>query len=204
MSVGDIFLNTIEDFNKNTKFVNDVFCINNKLPEKVFNDSYCNFLFEEFDWTMSSGFWNIIKNIATITNDKHVITAVLNPHPVDYYYKNFKYFNWAEIPVEFEGDVYCEFIEKAPKLSEVDSIIYNSNTIVWTSPTSQWGIWGERSCGICIIAFKKGVEMENILPVLQNWQPVEKAIESWISVNFKGQKVPDGFKQRIISNYRLD
>lgn len=200
MSAEEVFLKTKEDFDKNSKFINTVFFTKSDLPEKVFNDNYDNFLFEEFDWTTSGEFWDTIKGIAKVMNDDHVIVAVLNPHPVDYYYKEFNFYNWAEIPLEFDIHQYYEFLETSPNSSEADAIVNNSFTIAWTSPSMKWGIWGDRSYGTCILAFEKGNNIDSILPILDNWKPVKKAID-WISLNFKDQKIPEDFKNRIFKNY---
>ena len=195
-----VFLKTKEDFDKTNKFINNVFCTKNDLPEKVFNDNYGNFLFQEFDWTTSGEFWNTISSIAKLMDDNLIIVAVQDPHPVDYYYKHFSYYNWAEIPLEFTNDQYYEFIATAPKDSEADAIIYNTNTIAWMSPSMKWGIWGDRSYGICILAFEKATEIDNVLPILETWRQVKDSID-WIAINFKDQKIPKNFKNRIIDNF---
>jgi len=39
-----------------------------------------------------------IRGLAEKSKDDYVILAVLKPNPMDYYYKEFSYFNWLKLP----------------------------------------------------------------------------------------------------------
>ena len=86
-----------------------------------------------------------------------VIMGVLDPHPEEYYYKEFGYYNWLKLPCDLTGDQYMDVLEEYPQDSMADSIMHNSFVVVWFPPSKEWIIIGDRSYGINILAIKMRV-----------------------------------------------
>lgn len=201
MNLDTIFVKEKDEFLKVNKFIGSVFNTENTLPEQVFTKNFTDYLFEEFDWTMDDEFWNFIKVLAIKSGDNQVFSAVIDPNQMDYFFKEFSYFNCVKLPVELEDNEYREVLEFGPIGSPADAILYNSNVIVWTSPSMKWGVWGQRQYGTCIMAFNSEIEINELMPYLKSWKSAENALDSWIAINFTNQKIPEGFTKMFNKNY---
>ena len=201
MDLSKLFIKDMNEYNDTLKLISNVFRMERGLPEQVFIEKYDKFLFEEFDWTMSGEFWNILQTLARKTNDNYIITAIMDPSPANYFYNEFGYFNWGKLPINLTSDKYLKFIESSPKDSVADSILHNSNTIIWTSPSLKWGIFGERNYGVCVMAFKSDLDIDDLSTILKSWKPVKKALELWLPNNFANQRVPKEISDSLCNNY---
>lgn len=201
MNLDTLFVKKIDEFQEVHKFIDNVFNIESQLPEQVFSKNFSNYIFEEFDWTMCSEFWDLMRVLAMKVNDSQIFSVVIDPDQVNYFYKEFNYFNCIKIPVNLEKHEYSKVLEIGPKESPADAILYNSNIVVWTSPSMKWGVWGQRNFGICILAFNKDIKKDDFMPFLKSWKSAEKALESWVTMNFVGQKIPEKFSKVFCLNY---
>jgi hypothetical protein len=172
------------------------------LPNKVFQETYNNYLFREFDFAMTESFWVEIRELANKINDDSIIMAVLSPDPLNYYYKEFGYFNWVKLKVSITPAQYMDILNLNPKDSPADSIFINSNTIVWASSSKKWAIWGEREKGVCVIAFneKLGVDIQNLTS--NNWRSIDNTVTDWIGLNYKNYIIPKDIENKLFVNYK--
>lgn len=203
MNLDTIFIKEKDEFLKINKFIRNVFNTESALPEQVFAKNFSNYLFEEFDWTMNGEFWDFIKTLADKTGDSQVFSVVIDPNQLDYFYKEFNYFNCVKLPVCLENSQYFEVLELGPKGSPADAILYNSNIVVWTSPSMKWGVWGQRQYGTCIMAFNKDLKIDDLMPYFKSWKSADKALESWVAMNFSNQRIPEEFMKIFCMNYSM-
>lgn len=201
MNLENLFVSNMNEYKMYRDLINNVIEPSINLPGNVFTDWYNNFLFEEFDWTMTEEFSEKLKQLAIETNEPFVLIAVLDPNPSEYYFNEFGYFNWIKIPTDVLDTFYFEAIEYPPEESVADSILYNSQKIVWTVPSAAWAIWGDRNYGICILGRKMGCQLESEQN-LKNWKTVENALESWMKLSFENQDIPKKFKRQMVLNYK--
>lgn len=204
MNFGNLFVRDNKEFNEFKEMIIAIFNIENNLPEQVFDKKFGDFKFEEFDWTMSGEFWNTLKKLAIQTKDDFVLTAVLKPNPVKYFYKEFNYYNWIKLPVNLSADEYYEILEVGPEESPADAVVYNSYTVVWLSPSMKWAIWGERDYGISVIGFNKMSHQNKLSFSLKSWRSIDDAVLSWIETNFMSQELQQDFVKTLYSNYSQD
>ncbi|WCK55593.1 hypothetical protein PP175_06515 [Aneurinibacillus sp. Ricciae_BoGa-3] len=203
MNVKDAFLIERDEYENLNALVKKVFFVDNHLPNRVFQKDYKHFFFLEFYSAMDETFWDNLKQLAKLTNDKFVLMAVLNPDPLSYYFKEFNYFNWTKLPIELSSDDYMNILNLAPDESPADSIIDNSYTIVWISPSMEWAIWGERDNGVCVIGFKNDTNVSEYLPYIPNWLTIDNMIvKEWVGLNYKDYKIPDDIAITLDSNYK--
>ena len=198
MKLNDLFISNMDEYKVYSDLINDVVETSINLPANVFRDGK-KFLFEDFDWVMTEEFSEKLKLLALETNEPFVLVAVLDPNPVEYYYKEFGYFNWIKVPTNFLNVIYFEALMHSPEESFADSILYNSKTVVWTVPSAKWAIWGDRDFGTCILGFREACQINS--EHLDSWKTVEDALEMWIKLSFRNQNVPKDFKRQMISNY---
>lgn len=199
MKTEDLFITNIEEFKKYSELIENAIKSPSDLPERVFSDGYNTFFFEEFDWAMTEEFSGVLMQL--LVNEPYLLIAVLEPNPSEYYFNEFGYFNWIRIPYNELDGIYYEALEYSPEGSIADSILYNSQKIVWTVPSAKWAIWGDRDYGVCILGCTEDYQIKSG-ESLKSWKTVEDALGSWMQLSFRDQNVPEEFKLQMISNYK--
>jgi hypothetical protein len=191
-----------KDFEQLWGLVNSIFKINQRLPDQVFNQNYSHFLFEEFDWAMSADFWDsCIRPLAALSQDTQILVAVLDPDPINYFYREFGYYGWRKVSVDIGGHNYFNLLGAGPASSPADAMLFDSESVVWVPMSKQWAIWGERSYGTCILAFADGNTKLAKTPLLKTWRSADKALDDFICLNFKNQETPKEFADPLRRNY---
>jgi hypothetical protein len=122
-----------------------------RLPNQPFVKPFNKYSFEEFDWMMGDSCWPSLVNLATVSNDTKILLAVLDPDPAQYYKAEFNYYNWAIVPVDIDKNTYWSILNLTPENSPADSVLANSEIVVWLPQSLRWVIWGERSSGLCVL-----------------------------------------------------
>ncbi|MBB3909381.1 hypothetical protein [Anoxybacteroides rupiense] len=201
MNLETLFVREKKEFNKLIGMASNTFYIENRLPKQVFREQFNNFLFEEFDWTMDKDFWRTIQQLSRQTKDNYVLTAVLDPSPVEYFYKEFNYYNWMKLPVNLSPDEYLDVLELGPEESPADAVLYNSYTVIWLPPSMKWAIWGERSYGVCVLGLQDVNNSADLLPILKNWRSIDETVLSWVGLNFVNQQLPQEMADIFFLNY---
>ena len=54
------YIKTEKDFKDAWTLLNNVFQIDQRMPNQVFKEPFGCFIFEEFDWAMTPEFWNSV------------------------------------------------------------------------------------------------------------------------------------------------
>lgn len=189
-------------FDSAWKLINNSFNTQEGFPKQVFNTKYSNFLFEEFDWAMTPEFWeSAIKPLSIISQDTHVLVAVLDPDPVKYFYHTFCCYNFIKFPTNISGNDYWHSLKIGPKDSRADAMLFNSETVVWLPMSTKWAIWGERSYGTCVLAFENDNTKFSSDNITKTWKSAAFALDCFASINFKNHIVPKEFFDSIMKNY---
>ncbi|MFB7142940.1 hypothetical protein ACFCYN_25465 [Gottfriedia sp. NPDC056225] len=197
------FIKDVNKFNKLKNIQEDIFLLDKEFPNQVFQKEFSNYRFEQFDNLMSEEFWTTIRRLAEWSKDEYVIFAVLSPHPKDYYYKEFGYFNWLELPINLTGDDYLDILNEGPQNYEADAIINNSFIITLFSPSKKWGIWADRDYEITVIAFNDNDLNIDVVLDTKVWLSAEnEVVQEWMSYTFRPDfKVPHSISNKLIMNY---
>ena len=191
-----LFLNDVDQFAHRKREVEAHFRVEQSLPEMVFREVPRCFKFQDFDWAISADFWPSAQALCRSSADASLLIAVLEPDPIHYYKKEFGYYNWAELSASASSEDYWTMLSCFPSESRADSILANSEKVVWLPPSKKWAIWGERSCEVCVLGgwYPAG---------LSSWNSLEWALEMAMPNAFAGGAVPTGFAQQIRQNYGL-
>ena len=72
MKIKNVFVKEVNDFRLIFNDINRIFNVEKGLPEQVFNNKSSNFSCEEFDWTMSDKFWDLLKALAIRSSDDQI------------------------------------------------------------------------------------------------------------------------------------
>ncbi len=194
MTTHALFIRDDEGFEKNKKQVEETMATKEGLPNQIFGRDFSWFAFEEFDWAMSDEFWTALQEMACVSGDSSVLMAVLDPDPKSYFKNEFGYYNWAEIPVSSSKDDYWNVLNAHPESSLADSILFNSEKVVWLPRSGKWAVWGERSYGVCVLGSYEHVENGP-------WRDVEWALANCFANNFTSRIVPAEFATLLRRNF---
>ncbi|MED3992292.1 hypothetical protein [Priestia aryabhattai] len=204
MKPTNFFIKDIQDFQSTNKNLKSIFNTNKELPDKVFNQRCDYYLFEEFYWVMCDDFWPTVQYLTKIFNEKEVTVAVLDPHPTDYFYKEFGYFNYLKLPTSLSSEEYSNALEIGPEDYPADAPYYHSEKVVWFSSSKQWAIWGERSLDICVIGFNESVLLDYLMTSPSKWSYLNEDVEELIGLNFRNMTLPQDFRESLSKNYAHD
>lgn len=185
------------DFEEALRLVSNVFYDEERLPNQVFKVPFQNTVVLDFDHAMSYRFWNEVEQLTDIFDDSFVIMAVLDPHPVNYYYIEFSQYNWCMLKKGTTSDEYWNTLQQSPIESPADSILSNSEVIVWLPSSMKWALWGERSYGICVLGFSDDIGDYKS----ESWFTMDKAITDLVSLNFRNYTVPEEIISKLMKYY---
>jgi len=180
-----------------TTLVDGIFRKGKRFPEQVFQKQFNRFMYHDFYWTLSGDFWLELQKLAVNSMDESILVGVLEPDPENYFYREFKYYNWLELPVYLSVETYYDIIESFPKESPADALVYNSDIVFWFSPSGKWAIWGERYWECSVIGFKSTTNYKNLCSMLDSWHTFSEKINS----DFTDSSYPQKFIDRFPSNY---
>lgn len=193
-----LYINNTKGYQAALLSLNKIFCIEQRLPDQVFKTPFFGFTCEDFDDTMTANFWNtLLQPIGKALNDSHILTAVLDPDPKNYFYPNFGYYNMLNMPIDTTGTEYLKSLETGPVTSPADAILYNSEIVVWAPSGGRWAVWGQRDCEICILAFADEQAMAVVRSFLnKNWKSPNIALNKFVL-----KYAPKNFLDVFLSNY---
>ncbi len=185
------------EFEEVSRLISNVFYEEKCLPDQVFKSSFRNTVVLDFDHLMSYSFWSELEHLTNIFDESHIITAVLDPHPVNYYYKEFSYYNWCIFNKETTAAEYWDNLQQSPTDSPADSMSIHSNVVVWLPSSMKWALWGERNYGIGILKFNDDMGDYSS----ESWFTMDQAIIDLVSLNFKDYTVPKDIESKLIKHY---
>lgn len=194
MNMSSLFVRDTLVFADSMEMVERTFSTEEHIPSQVFRRGFNWFAFEEFDWSMSDGFWSFIQDLARSTGDASLLMAVLDPEPEHYFKKEFGYYNWADIPVSASSDDYWELLNSHPEDSPADSFLVNSERVIWLPRSAKWAVWGERSYGVCVLATRERMQ-------IGSWRDIDWALKYYFPNAFKDRIVPPEFIASLRLNY---
>lgn len=124
-----------------------------QLPNQIFNHLYKNYLFITFDEILMADFFKKIKEYAHLAKDSDFWLSVIDPDPEEYFFQHFKRYSILVFNEESTEKQFISALTTFPKENLADSIMHNSNTILVSSSSGKWAIFGDRELDIGICAF---------------------------------------------------
>lgn len=110
---------------------------------------------------------------------------VLDLYFINYFYKEFGYFNYLKFFVFLLSEEYRNVLEIGLEDYFVDVLYYYLEKIVWFFFFKKWVIWGEWSLDICVIGFNEFVLLDYLMKLLFKWLYLNEDIEDLIGLNFR-------------------
>ena len=130
------------------------------LPEKVFRETFKYFLFITFDDLLMPHFFNHLKQFLIEVGEERFWLTVIDPEPKLYFGVNFTFFGSFEFSNADTENDYISALNEYPKDSLADALAHNSNSLLISSFTYKWAIFGNRDADIAICAFSDRTQME--------------------------------------------
>lgn len=199
-----VFLKEKHIFEKSFQIVKEMFHYNRCLPEQVFQSTCNHYFICDIDKALGGPFQDELQNLASIFKDDYIIMGILNPDPVTYYYRKIGYYNWLHIPANAPENYYWDMLTIEPDGTPFDSLLFNSYTMVWASPSKQWAIWGERDYGVAILGLDKRNKLYTNIQENDTWGKMDEDFATLISYNFKDFKLPKDSKEKLFLHYQND
>lgn len=176
--------------------IEEIFNYTSRLPEQVFRHKFNHYRIEEFDWTLTPEFYPFIQKLALSSEDPYILMSVLEPDPIKYFDHHFGVLHWNRIPLDISNDEYWNIVSEEPEESPADTIHAHGDVIIWTSPSKEWAIWGERGDEVCILATENEMELHQ-----GSWLTAVEALKGSMRLSFKNQTIPAEYSYKFKRNY---
>lgn len=172
------------------------------LPGSVLRHHPRGHAFFAFDELFNEAFWGGVQAIALEAGDTVLNFSVLEPHPTNYFFREFGYFAALEIPVGVDVGTIIDVLCSMPDDSPADSLVHNSQTIAVASPSGAVVAWADRSLDLGLFASfgSPGNRLTMTLPDTVRTFDAYHAI-AMMSPTFLEGLVPDQVKNEILRNY---
>ncbi len=138
------YLNNSDVFRAEREKWRSVIVEDSALPKQVFRNPAGPFLFFEFGLFFTRRFFECMKKFLTSTNDAAASFVVVDPDPIEYFYREFQKYPVIRVSAEDSAEDYLNALSEDPGNSSADAVIYNSTKIVLYPPSLHWSIFGDR------------------------------------------------------------
>lgn len=196
------FLN-LEQYPAIMERVNSFFYSDKCLPDQVFKRPYRFYLTREFDGGAMLDLLQILqKHHSPLVNDT-ILLSVLDPHPIDYFYKHFGKIN-AFI---FDGGMTEQDYGAMRRLSPgnaADAIGTGMEIEVYIPSSGSWALWGEHGREMNVLGLDDPALVSTLVEEVGYWMDAENAItDGFASSPFeiRNQKALEIFRPALIENY---
>jgi len=149
-----------KDFNLIEMSINIIMDKSKLLPENVFRETLKYFLFVTFDELLMTLFFNHLRQYLIGIGEKDFWLAVIDPDPKSYFAANFNFYGAFEFSSTDDEADYVSALNDYPKGSTADALMHNSNSLIVSSFTNKWAVFGNRGADIAICAFSDHAHMK--------------------------------------------
>jgi len=155
----------IEEFNGLSREIRNLVDIDLTIPKRVFKSLNWQCAFCSFDLCFSPSLLHSCASVCKTTRDERFSIVMIDPDPVNYYFKEFGRFGAVTLTPNDSIDLAWSIFEEDPGDSPADALMYAIRRFVVLGPSMRWAVWGSRDdevivCGgdsaSIIRAFSKG------------------------------------------------
>lgn len=108
------YLSDSADFESEQTKWQSVIYENTSFPDQVFKDLKGPFLFFEFGLFFTNRFFECLKRFVKVTHEAAASFAVVDPDPVDYFYKEFKKYPVIRLSTDDSAQDYLRWLSEDP------------------------------------------------------------------------------------------
>jgi hypothetical protein len=195
-----------EEYNKCQNKFEKVILFKKRLPDQIFTDTFSNFVFIDFDDIFFEIFFHGIISYLKGIGENVMFLAVIEPDPVDYFYRHFKKYPVLELCVSDTLDSYESATQEDPGGSPADAIAFNSTVLVLYSDSMKWAIYADRDFGLGVVAFTNKQLMQDFVALYGKDRifDVNGAISQILEVIYVNCStgIPTEIRNQLINNYQ--
>jgi hypothetical protein len=129
-----------------------------------------------------------------------VLSSVLNPEPITYFYKHFIKINAFYFKADVTEDEYYAMRWRNPG-NPSDAIQFNTGIETYIPSSLSWAMWGERSREIAVIGLDDSALAEALIADKGYWMDAETASDEFASMPYRDQKMPEDLRRALSANY---
>lgn len=190
---------TIDEYPTARLKVESAFHVEKNLPDQVFKRAYRFYLLHEFDTGMSD-FLEVLRKTRSNLAAETVLLSVLDPDPIDYFYKHFQKINAFYFKASITEDEYYTMRWRNPG-NEPDAIMFNSRVETCIPESASWAMWGERAREITVIGLDDPAMVAYLVGENGYWMDAETASVEFAGMPYARHEMPDNIRRTLIANY---
>ncbi len=190
---------TLDQYPAAKRKVESVFFDERRLPEQVFKRPYQFQLLSEFDFAMADILAMLRKIHSPLANET-VLLSVLDPEPINYFYKHFHKINAFYFKANISKHEYYDIRKRDPG-NPTDAIMFNTEIETYIPNSLSWVMWGERSREIAVIGLDDPALAEALIADRGWWMDAETASNEFASMPYRNQQMPEDIRRALITNY---
>ncbi|AGE21477.1 hypothetical protein V2J23_17400 [Geobacillus thermoleovorans] len=197
MNLEEFFINNKNDYIEMKETLSNIFILNQSMPNQVFHREYNGFLFGEYHGMYEEEFWKGLQILAQKSGDKYILLAELE----NYYNERMERYEWAKIPVDLSYENYLDILNAEPFENIYIGLVDYSCKLVFTSPSLQWGGWGERDQELYVFACKENFKSKFKESPLTDAFQLNEALD-YIYAIYHDKEAAKSFCEKLLENYK--
>jgi hypothetical protein len=178
------------------------FHLDRRFPESVFKNPKPRTLFCQDLGVMGPSFWPAIQRLARVHGDDRIDFLVLEPDAETYYREGYGIYPAISLPVDSSEDDYWNSVSYEPDGDPTGALVFSARVFAVSGPSGKWGCWGE--LGVEVVAVQgipDYISDREWCDEFGNFLRAREALNDYISLTFRDQKVPDWFSCPFVKNY---
>jgi hypothetical protein len=190
---------TLDEFPAAMQKVENTFHVERRLPKQVFKRPYGFQLLCQFDIAMGE-LLNRLREMRTPLGNETVLLSVLDPDPINYFYKRYHKINAFYFKAGITKHEYYSLRWRNPG-NQADAIQFNTGIETYIPSSLSWAMWGERSPEIATIGLDDPALAKTLIANKGYWMDAETSLLRFARMPFIDHKVPEDFRRALIANY---
>ncbi len=166
-----------------------------QLPDKVFRKNLNLFVFMNFYKLFLDDFFTRLTKFLKLINEASFSTTMLEPHPSEYYFKEFGRYGIFVSDVIDTPDMYDSALDEDPGDSPADTMFVRADIILMHGCLGRWAIYGDRDYDITVCAFEFEKDRNYFINLMENKWLISKSSAAYCFER-ESQEVKD-----FIENY---
>jgi|GEM_PF-1598963 len=198
MNFEEFFIKNKNEYIEMKETLSNIFMLNQSMPNQVFHREYNGFLFGEYHAMFQEEFWKSLQMFAQKAGDQYILLAELD----NYYNERMERYEWAKIPVNLSYEDYLDILNAEPCEDGYIGLVHYSCKLVFTSPSLQWGIWGEWEQELYVFACKENFKSEFKESHLTVAFQLDEDLVDYIFEGYRDKEVAKSFYEELLRNYK--
>jgi hypothetical protein len=157
-----------QDFNAIEKCIDAIIDKSKEFPDKVFKSGFNYYLFTEFYFILQETLYDLLKEYMNKIGEETFWVSAVSPDPRKYFRFHYVFYAAIEFSISDDTSAILSALNDYPNENLADSIAVNTNSILVSSYSNQWAVYGERDQEIAVCGFVDKSHMEMFREVFRD------------------------------------